>query len=102
MVRKTAGWVPAHGPRQPRGFPRSCLGLHTVSSGSRARWVGLPCALGREAISQQGEMPVLCRTVLACPWQGRLRPPASPLPAPHVGGPRGWAGLRDLRLSPRR
>lgn len=85
MVRKAAGWVPACGPRQQWGLPRSCPGLHAVSSGSQEHWAGLPCVLGREAISQQGAMPALSRIVLACPWQGRLRPPASPLPAPHVG-----------------
>lgn len=86
MVRKVAGWVPAHGHRQQREFPRSCLGLHAVSSGSQEFWVGLAFALGREALSQQGAMPEL---------------PASPLPAPCVGGHLG-AGLQDPRLSPHR
>lgn len=93
MVREAAGWVPACGPRQQQGFPRSCPGLHAVSSGGQECWAGLPCALGREAISQQGAMPALCRTVLACPWQGRLRTSHIPSASPTCGGTWGWAGL---------
>lgn len=84
MVRKAAGWVPARGHRQQREFPRSCLGLYAVSSGSQEFWAGLACALGREALSQQGAIPESL---------------ASPLPAPHVGLHLG-AGLCDLRLCP--
>lgn len=46
-MRKAVGWVPANGPRQQQGFPRSCLDLHAVSTGSQEQWAGLPCALGR-------------------------------------------------------